>query len=143
MHFDAGTRKGNPGESAVGVYAYLPDDSFGFELKLTRAVGVMTNNEAEWIALITALELAVDHGTRLQRLRIVSDSKLVVNQALGRWRTRDHLVPYKRRAYELCDELVQRDCQVTIEHVKRSKNAEADRIVTSFLDARIGKKRGY
>jgi ribonuclease HI len=143
INFDAGTRRGNPGESGIGVYACVPDDPMGSDLTCAELVGVMTNNQAEWRALIRALEIVRDHGPVLRKVRILSDSKLVVQQALGNWQVRDHLIPLRDQAYSVCAELRERGCDVTIEHVKRAKNDKADALVTALLDEAMGKKRGY
>jgi ribonuclease HI len=141
MFFDAGVRSGNPGVAAVGVYTYLADDPFGMELRYAKLIGHHTNNEAEWLGLLELLGIALQYGTSLEELNIKSDSKLVVNQARGEWRVRNNLIPLHERASEMAQQLVHRGCKVTIEHVRRQYNKDADAIVTELLDAHTGKKR--
>ncbi len=78
LHFDGGCRP-NPGsmETAVvtGGGAHLRDD-----------LGFGDNNEAEWLALLHAVELALAAGA--QDVLFVGDSRLVIDQALGRQRCR-------------------------------------------------------
>lgn len=139
-YFDAGTRRGNPGPSGIAVSIEVRPD---FYLELTEFVGDRTNNQAEWLGLIKALEIAVERFPDLHMLAIRSDSRLVVKQALGEWKVRGHLKSLDARAQELAQELGDRGCTVTIEHVPREQNARADRLVTRLLDEHLGRRRGY
>lgn len=139
-YFDAGTRRGNPGPSGIAVSIEVRPD---FYLEFTEFVGDRTNNQAEWLGLIKALEIAIERFPDLRMLAIRSDSKLIVNQALGEWKIRGHLKSLAIRAKELAEQLVKRGCKVTIEHVPREQNARADRLVTRLLDEHLGRRRGY
>lgn len=146
MFFDAGTRRGNPGPSGIAIYAKvdLPEDPhFIYHLRVTEFVGERTNNEAEWLALIKTLEIVDEHAPALLELVVNSDSKLVVKQARGEWKTRSNLKSLRARAMELGKSITDRGCIITIQHVLRSENAEADRLVTELLDEHTGRKRGY
>lgn len=146
FYFDAGTRGGNPGESGIAVYAAIdiPDDKhFLYHLRVTELIGICTNNQAEWMALIKALEIAEQNAPVLRKLAVRSDSLLVVKQALGKWRVRGHLRELHARSQALAQTLVDRGCSVTIEHVPRDQNADADRLVTDLLDTYLGCPRGY
>jgi ribonuclease HI len=144
MYFDAGTRGGNPGESGIAVYAELEsDEHFTYYLRVTELVGVMTNNEAEWRALLLALRICQDHAPALRYLYLRSDSKLVVHQARGQWRVRGHLRHHYEESLRMAQSLSHRGVRVEIGLVPREENREADRLVTQLLDEHLGRKRGY
>ena len=128
VYIDGGSR-GNPGDSAVGVFACDADDrpvaAFG------RFLGTMTNNEAEYNGLLAALEWA--HEEDVQHLLVKSDSQLMVRQMNGQYRVKSaNLKPLfadaKRRAQEFR--------RFAIEHVRREGNVEADRLANLAMDAR-------
>jgi ribonuclease HI len=88
-----GASRGNPGSSA---YAYLVC-SHGSELaEMGKFLGKATNNEAEYHAVIAALEACsrFSHG----QVSVYSDSELVIRQLSGRYKVRaTHLVPLYQR----------------------------------------------
>src|SRR4051794_36129728 len=74
-----GAARGNPGPASYGVVLRKPD---GSPLEsLGKYIGRATNNVAEYYALIAALDYAAAHG--ITRLRVQSDSQLIVNQIKG------------------------------------------------------------
>lgn len=123
-----GASKGNPGPSAAGVVIKSADGTvlaaFGSFL------GKMTNNQAEYRALIAALEKA--KSFRLERLRVLSDSQLLVRQMLGQYKIKnDGLKTLAARASRLAAEF--QACQFA--HVPRTENAEADRLANLAIKA--------
>ena len=78
IHTD-GAARGNPGPAAIGVT--LHDDKGKLLDKISRAIGVATNNVAEYKAEIAGLEKALKLGAK--EVRLVSDSELVVRQING------------------------------------------------------------
>jgi ribonuclease HI len=107
--FDGGCRP-NPGPMEAAVVSrgktYFRDE-----------LGSGDNNEAEWLALLYAVELA-RAGGELDAL-FIGDSRLVVEQARGRWRCRSpHLQPYAA-AFQLAAAVIPR---VRLRQVPRSKN---------------------
>ena len=128
VHIDGGSR-GNPGDSAFGVFARdgesRPVAAFG------RFLGTMTNNEAEYSGLLAALEWAREAD--VQELHVMSDSQLMVRQMKGQYRVKSpNLKPLfedaKRRAGEFP--------RFVIEHVRREGNVDADRLANLAMDAR-------
>lgn len=118
IRFD-GCAAPNPGPAAYGIVVESPEgwvlDSFGV------GIGRATNNVAEWHGLIAALREALKRDAR--RVRIVGDSKLVVEQANGRWNVRQpHLQPLRAKAARLIAELE----AVSIEWASRDENGLAD-----------------
>lgn len=131
IHIDGGSR-GNPGDAGFGVYVQRPDGSVVAEL--FGYIGRATNNVAEYQALIHALDYARRRGTR--RLRLYSDSELVVKQMSGAYRVKHpDMLPLYRKASEL-----RRGFEsATLEHVRREQNREADRLANQALDERASK----
>jgi ribonuclease HI len=83
--FSDGGARGNPGPAAVGVV--LCDEHGKVVLEASQAIGNRTNNQAEYEALLLALELAHQHKAR--RLRCYADSELLIYQLQGSYRTKD------------------------------------------------------
>jgi ribonuclease HI len=131
MHVDGGAR-GNPGPAAcavaVAAAAGAPLHSF------SQYLGETTNNVAEYRALLAALEYALEH--RYLRLKIISDSELLVRQMQGRYKVKSaDLKPLHEQARRLIDRLA----AFSIEHVRREANRDADRLVNQALDAAEGR----
>ena len=122
-----GASRGNPGPASFGVVVY---DEEGQELhQSSRALGRATNNQAEYQGAIAALEAALGLGAREVELRM--DSQLVVRQLEGRYRVRNPgLIPLHKRMLDL----LSRFQRVTLRHVPREQNREADRLANEALD---------
>ena len=122
-----GAARGNPGPAAYGVVFRRPD---GTALEsLGRYIGRQTNNVAEYYALIAALDYAAARGIR--RLRILSDSQLIVNQIKGLYKVRHpDLRPLHERAKKQADALE----SFTIQYIPREQNREADDLANAALD---------
>lgn len=128
-YVDGGSRH-NPGKAAI---AYLITDKEDRVLKAgKRYIGIRTNNEAEYEALISGLNEAL--SITKKRILCFSDSSLVINQMNGIWRiTKDHLHVLWNEAH-----LIARQCEEThFMHLPRSNSllVEADRLVNEVLDA--------
>jgi ribonuclease HI len=96
---------------------------------VSEAIGVATNNVAEYRALVAALEAARAFPAR--RVRIRADSQLLVRQLEGRYKVKQaHLRPYFEQARGL---LAEYD-DVDLAHVPREENTEADALVNAALD---------
>ena len=125
--FIDGGARGNPGPAGYGVRIESPDGSLVEELH--GALGVATNNVAEYNGLLAALRWAVDHGERDVRIR--SDSELLVKQMRGEYKIKHPgLQPLAAQARLLLMELG----RVTFEHVRREQNTEADRLSNVAMD---------
>ena len=123
---DGGAR-GNPGPAGYGVFIQSPDGNVLAELH--GALGVATNNVAEYNGLLAALQWAVEHNAR--RVHIRADSELLVKQMLGDYKVRNPgLQPLYVRARLLAAELD----DVKYEHVRREFNIEADRLSNLGMD---------
>jgi probable phosphoglycerate mutase len=125
-YIDGGAR-GNPGPAGYGVRIENEDGSLVEEF--CRSIGVATNNVAEYRGLLAALEWALARGERALHVR--SDSLLLVQQMLGRYKVKNAgLLPLHATARDL----VQQIGRVTFEHVGRSSNAHADRLANAAMD---------
>ena len=131
LFFDGGAR-GNPGPAGFGYVLERPDGSpvaSGGE-----AIGVATNNVAEYRGLIAGMRRAADLGIRT--LTVQGDSKLVIEQMRGAWRVRaDGL----RVLHEEARTVARGFDAVRFAHVRRAGNAEADRLANAAMDAAAGR----
>lgn len=126
LYVDGGSR-GNPGPSATG---FLLFDMEGSVVKKEgKYLGVTTNNQAEYQALIDGLKAAIDSGVRT--LHIYMDSLLVVNQMIGKYKVKNReLWPVHDAAQRYCSSFR----EVTFVHVPRELNRQADAEVNRVLD---------
>ncbi len=123
---DGGSR-GNPGPSGYGVVIQAENGAVLAEL--SEFLGMRTNNVAEYSGMLAALEYALNHG--LARLRIVSDSELMVKQMKGQYRVQS---PELRPLYEEAKRRASRLEAFQIEHVLRGKNKKADELANQAMD---------
>lgn len=126
--FTDGGSRGNPGPSA---YAFVLESEDGTVLDARgQAIGVATNNVAEYSALVAGLERAVEVGVR--ELEVVSDSELLVKQMRGEYRVKNKAL----QAYFLdASRLARQIHRVTYTAVRREHNELADSLVNEALDA--------
>jgi ribonuclease HI len=124
---DGGAR-GNPGPAAYG-YVLEADDGTVLAAH-GEAIGVATNNVAEYRALIAGLEKAAEVG--VDELEVVSDSELLVKQMKGEYRVKhENLRPLAVQASRLARQIG----RVRWTSVRREHNELADRLVNDALDA--------
>ncbi|MFC6082041.1 bifunctional RNase H/acid phosphatase [Sphaerisporangium aureirubrum] len=125
---DGGSR-GNPGPAGYGAVVKAPDGEILVET--ADALGVATNNVAEYQGLIaglrSALALAGDGAT----VEVRMDSKLVIEQMAGRWKIKNEgLRPLALEAGTLARRL-----RVTWKWIPRERNRDADRLANEAMDA--------
>jgi probable phosphoglycerate mutase len=125
-HCDGGAR-GNPGPAGFGV---LIQDAEGAVLaELSEFLGIQTNNFAEYSGLLAALDYALTHGHR--RLRVVSDSELMVMQIHGSYKVKS---PILRPLYDQARKKIAQLDAFEITHALRHKNKDADRLANQAMD---------
>lgn len=125
-YIDGGAR-GNPGPAGYGVRIESTDGTLVDELH--GALGIATNNVAEYNGLLAALRWAVEHNER--RLHIRADSELLVKQMRGEYKVKNlGLQSLYVRARLLVAELG----DVRFEYVRRDLNKEADRLSNLGMD---------
>jgi ribonuclease HI len=125
-YIDGGAR-GNPGPAGYGVR--IEGDEGALVEEFGESIGVATNNVAEYRGLLAALEWA--HAHERTALHVRSDSLLLVQQMLGRFKVKNAgLQPLYARAQLLAHAIG----RVTFEHVGRARNAHADRLANAAMD---------
>ncbi|MBI2052638.1 MAG: ribonuclease HI family protein [Candidatus Ryanbacteria bacterium] len=133
IYTDGGSR-GNPGPAALGV---VIQNAKGQTLKkYGEALGVKTNNEAEYEAVIFALkkmkQLLGKEKIKNAVFEIRMDSELVCRQLLGEYKIEEErLFPLFIKIWNLKMDFG----QVLFRHIPREKNREADRMVNETLDS--------
>lgn len=116
-----GASSGNPGPASIGVV--IKDGQGRVISRISRRIGHATNNQAEYRAVIAALEEASRLGAGEVEIR--SDSELVVKQLKGRYRVKKAtLRPLYQKVVQLTGSLE----AFTITHIPREQNAQADRL---------------
>ena len=124
---DGGSR-GNPGPAA---YAYVLEAEDGTVLAAHgEAIGVATNNVAEYRALVAGLEKAVEVG--VSELEVISDSELMVKQMRGEYRVKNEAL---RDLSAQASRLAREVGSVSYKAVRREQNKLADKLVNEALDA--------
>ncbi len=125
--FTDGGARGNPGHSACGVAIY---DLNGNLIKINgKYCGVLTNNQAEYEALLTGLRMA--HAMKANEIECYLDSDLIVKQIKGEFKIKNKIInEYVRKI----NTLLKNFHKVNFIHVARSENSIADKIVNIILD---------
>jgi ribonuclease HI len=129
MYVD-GASKGNPGPAGIGIVIYNNDDQFVG--KVSSYIGKKTNNQAEYIALIRAMLIAIYFKTKTLKIR--SDSELVVRQLLGEYQVNNSQI---KKLYDKVMELKKQIPNFKIEHVMRNFNERADFLAKKAADKKI------
>jgi probable phosphoglycerate mutase len=125
-HCDGGAR-GNPGPAGYG--AVIQDDHGTILAELSEFLGMRTNNFAEYSGLLACLQYALDH--RHHRLRVVSDSELMVKQIQGKYKVNS---PDLRPLWQEAKNRIARLQAFEISHALRHKNKDADRLANEAMD---------
>jgi ribonuclease HI len=130
-HCDGGSR-GNPGPSGYG--AVVEDANGRVAARLSQFLGIQTNNFAEYSGLLAVLQWAKENGAK--RLRVVSDSELMVKQMKGQYKVAS---PVLRPLYEQARRLALRLEKFEMRHTLRGGNQEADRLANEAMDKGMGR----
>ena len=125
-HCDGGAR-GNPGPAGYG--ALLQDEAGAVLAELSEFLGNRTNNYAEYSGLLGCLQWALDHGHR--RLRVISDSELMVKQIQGKYKVNS---PDLRPLWEEARHRIAQLDRFEISHALRHKNKAADQLANDAMD---------
>ncbi len=122
-----GASRGNPGPAAIG--AIIKDERGRLITSISQRIGRATNNQAEYRAIIAALEEATRLGAK--QVEIKTDSELVVKQINGEYRVK------KATLKPLYQQVKQRQGSLegfTITHILRQQNIEADNLANKALN---------
>ncbi|HEY1513389.1 MAG TPA: ribonuclease HI family protein [Gaiellaceae bacterium] len=126
--FTDGGARGNPGPAAYG-FVLETDDGTVLAAE-GRAIGVATNNVAEYSGLVAGLRKALE--LHVPDVEVVSDSELLVKQMRGEYRVKNEAL---RALFVEASTLARGLQNVEYRHVKRAHNELADRLVNEALDA--------
>ena len=128
IYTDGGSR-GNPGPGALG--AVIADESGKILKEYSHYLGEVTNNQAEYEAVIFALQKAKQ--LRIKEVELRVDSELIGKQLLGKYKIKDpNLQPLFIKAWNLRLDYE----KVNIKIIPREENKKADKLVNRELDSR-------
>ena len=127
IHTD-GASRGNPGQAA---YSFLVRKEGSIIKEDAGKLGIMTNNQAEYTALVHALEFALNTHPDAEVI-VHSDSELMVKQVQGLYKVKsEELKPLCLQARELISKM---KGSVRLVHVRREQNKDADQLCNDALD---------
>ncbi len=119
----------NPGPGAIGVV--IKNEAGETVDTISKPVGVVTNNQAEYMAVIAALEKALSAG--VEEVVMFADSQLIVYQLNGQYKVRNQqLKPY----YDKVLVLKSKFRKFSITHIPREMNSEADKLTNGTVKRR-------
>lgn len=121
-----GASKGNPGKASIGVSIM----NNGQEIEaISKAIGIQTNNFAEYTALIEALKLLSDKypGSEID---VFADSELMIKQLNGVYKVKNANI---KPLYEMIRKLIPYFYKVSFTHVRREFNKRADELANLAL----------
>ncbi len=125
IHTDGGAEP-NPGPATIG--AIIKDEQGKFITSISQAIGQATNNQAEYRAIIAALEEAIRLGA--EQIDMHSDSELAVKQINGQYRVKNASL---KPLYDKVKQLQSRFNSFTIAHIPREENEEAHQLASQAL----------
>lgn len=133
IYTDGGAR-GNPGPAACGVVIKNEKEEIIFEA--SKYLGMATNNQAEYEALILALQKSMEifekENSQNKNIESYLDSELIVKQLNGEYRIKNEGL---KPLYEKVSNLIKHFDSIKFIHIPREKNKLADRLVNRELDA--------
>ncbi len=131
--FTDGGARGNPGPSAVGVY--IADENNKKITGFGKAIGVATNNVAEYRAVIEAFDWIIENKKLLlenAKINFFLDSKLVCSQIIGLFKVKNRAL--KDLLLDVRDREGQINLPIFYRHIPREQNVKADAFVNEALD---------
>lgn len=132
--FTDGGARGNPGPAAFGVY--ITDENNKKIAGFGQAIGVATNNVAEYRGVIGALDWIIENKKSLApntKINFFLDSKLVCSHIIGLWKVKN--VGLKDLLLDVRDREGQIGLPMYYKHIPRENNCQADTFVNEALDA--------
>ncbi len=131
IYTDGGSR-GNPGISGYGLVVY--DEKQKIICKESKFLGIKTNNEAEYLAIIGALEWIKKSQSFLNitKINFFADSQLMIRQLQGVYKVKaPTLLPLFSRAQQL---LIQINLPYAFQDIRRESNELADKLANKAMD---------
>lgn len=125
--FTDGASRGNPGPASLGVVIYSPDGKILKEI--SKALGIQTNNYAEYMALLEGLLACAEGGAK--NVTVKADSQFMIRQMKGEYKVKaEGIIPLFRK----CSQVAGLFEKIEFIHIPREENAEADRLANEALD---------
>ena len=134
--FTDATARGNPGHSGMGIVIMDPDDNVIYEYN--QYIGIITNNQAEYSAIIKSIDLIKNLKSEFKRIQFFSDSELMVKQLTGRYKIKDAKLKGLAELFLSGVRSLQKD--YTITHVFRADNKLADVLANKATDEYLQSK---
>jgi ribonuclease HI len=126
---DGGSR-GNPGISGIGVI--ISDEQSRIIHKISKFIGIKTNNEAEYSALLEALTWVRDHQAEFVQVKFYSDSQLLVRQINGKYKVKAaNIKPLYQLAISVLSDI---HIPCSFHEILREKNSLADELANLAMD---------
>lgn len=133
LRFDGGSR-GNPGIAGSGMALYDSVDGSEIWSGCVYLGDQRTNNEAEYMGLITGMQCALSLGVK--QIVVQGDSKLVLEQVALRWKVKS---PSLKHYFDEAINLKKQFAYFETSHIERAKNARADELANEAMDTRCSK----
>ena len=130
-----GASRGNPGLSGAGIVIF--DETGKIISEEKQFLGVMTNNAAEYSALILSLEAIrklKNNKTQIPAVRFYSDSQLMVNQITGKFKVKDLQLSKFHKEFLTTAKKMNLDFSAI--HIPRNENKLADKLANKAIDER-------
>lgn len=130
IYTDGGAR-GNPGPAGSGVFS----PELG---EIKKYLGVATNNQAEYTAVVLAMQAAVEYKNthpEYTEIHFFLDSELIVKQMKREYKVKN---PELQKLFMQVWNLTTQFKKVTFTHVRRQYNKDADRLVNEAIDEALG-----
>ena len=121
-----GASRSNPGDASIGVS--INKDKVEIDT-IKKKIGINTNNVAEYLGLIAALEYCVEN--KVNNVRIFLDSLLVVQQVNMEYKVKSKKL---QSHYEKSLKLIEQIEDIEIHHIRREYNSRADQLANEALD---------
>ena len=125
--FTDGAAKNNPGPAGIGV-VFLREDGTLIDTH-KEYIGEKTNNVAEYLALILALDKAKDH--KAEKIIVNLDSKLLVEQINGNYKVKDPTL--KKLFWQVRELILELGGNIEFCHIPREKNYRADKLANQAI----------
>ncbi len=123
-----GASKGNPGPSSCGIVIKNSDGET--MLTISQPIGIATNNQAEYRALIEALKFLLCQGRKYSHIVICSDSEVLVKQLNGLYQVKNLIL---QDLYNISKELISSFKDLTLVKIPREQNKEADKAANNAI----------
>lgn len=118
----------NPGSAGLGVY--ITDTIWKCVEKRYKSLGIMTNNQAEYLGALHWIKRAIELGAT--EIQFFADSLLVVKQLSWEYKTKNQELKIIQN--ELKDEIAKWWGKISFNHIPRAQNKEADRLSNIAMD---------